>query len=96
MRKARTKLPGGEIIEREWKPCELYQLYARGFRDGAGTKPMRKDHMGLEPYDRGYTDGVAAVRAACSAEAKRLEYEPTVLRAMRAVEHQSVEQEKKT
>lgn len=80
-RNAQTVLPGGKVIEREWSASERYQLYARGFRDGAATKPMRKDHIGLGPYDRGYADGVKATRAACRREAKRLGYRPTVLRA---------------
>lgn len=80
IRPAQTKLPGGKTVERDWKPSEIYQLYCRGFRDGAGTKPMRKDHMGLGPYDRGYAEGAQAARDACALEAKRLRYEPTILR----------------
>lgn len=91
-RKAQTKLPDGTLVDREWSKSERYQLYARGFRDGAGTKAMRKDHIGLGPYDRGYSDGIAATRAACNAEARRLAYEPTILRAADADETRSTEE----
>lgn len=81
IRKAQTKLPNGTVVERDWTPSERYQLFARGYRDGAGTKPMRADHMGLGPYDNGYAQGQAATRAACAAYAAKVEYRPTILRA---------------
>lgn len=80
-RMAQTVLPDGTIINRPWQANERYQLFARGFRDGAGTKPMRKDHMGLGAYDRGYAEGVAATKAACAAYAKEVNYTPAILRS---------------
>jgi len=68
-------------IKRPWTPHERYMLFARGFRDGAGTKAMRKDHEGLGAYDRGYAAGQAAAHAAVAAYAKEIGYEPTILRA---------------
>lgn len=81
IRKARTVMPDGTTVERDWNASEKYQLFARGFRDGAGTRPMRKDHMGLGPYDDGYRAGQEATRAATAAYAAKVGHSPTVLRA---------------
>lgn len=64
--------------EREWSPHEKYQLYARGFRDGAANHSMK--HEGLGSYDRGYADGIQARRMATSSYAREVGYEPTILR----------------
>jgi hypothetical protein len=77
-RLARTKLPDGTIVEREWTPHERYMLYVRGFRDGAAVKAMA--HSGLGAYDRGYADGRDARASAADAYAKEVGYEPTILR----------------
>lgn len=79
-RKALTLLPDGTIVERDWTKKECFHLYVRGFRDGAGARTKRKDHVGLGPYDRGYTDGLKAARDAAQNEAKRLDYKPEILR----------------
>jgi hypothetical protein len=79
-RLAQTELPGGKIVEREWTPHEQYQLYASGFRDGAGSRAMDKDREGLGAYDRGYADGKKARGAALKKYAKEIGYKPTILR----------------
>lgn len=71
---------GRDGVERPWTVTECYQLYARGFRDGAGTRAMRSDHVGLSVYDRGYADGCAATRAACTAYAKEIGHSASILR----------------
>lgn len=68
--------------EREWTPAEMYQLYFRGFRDGAGITAMR--HSGLPPYDRGYRDGKKARADACAVFAKEISYRPSILRVVAA------------
>lgn len=79
-RKAQTRLPDGTIVERDWTASERYQLYARGWRDGAGLRPTRKDHLGLGPYNRGYGDGSKARDAACEAEALRIGFTVRIVR----------------
>lgn len=64
--------------EREWSPAEKFQLYSRGFRDGAATRAMR--HEGLGAYEVGYAEGRQSVRLAVDSYAKRVGYEPTILR----------------
>ncbi len=81
VRKAQTKLPDGTLIERDWNARERYQLYVRGFRDGAAVKAMRDDHIGLGAYDRGYGDGRRALVLAAATYAEEVEYEPSILRA---------------
>jgi hypothetical protein len=65
--------------EREWSPSERYQLYARGFRDGAAVHAMK--HPGLGAYERGYAEGQQARRMATTSYAREIGYEPTILRA---------------
>ena len=79
-RLAQTRLPDGTMVDRQWFPSELYHLYARGFRSGAGGHAMRPDHQGLLAYDRGYEDGQKATREAVGAYAKEIGYEPSILR----------------
>ncbi len=79
-RKAQTRLPDGTFVEREWSAHERYQLYMRGFRDGAGIKSMRDDHIGLGAYDRGYGDGRDALHTDLDAYGKEVGHEPSVLR----------------
>lgn len=81
VRKAQTMLPGGRIVERDWTAAECFKLYRDGWTDGAAIHAMRKTHVGLGPYERGYADGRKARNDACEAEAKRVGYEPTILRA---------------
>lgn len=70
---------GFDGTEREWSPSERYQLFVRGFRDGAAVHAMR--HAGLGAYDRGYAAGQQARRMATSSYANEIGYEPTILRA---------------
>jgi hypothetical protein len=79
-RLAQTKLPNGEVIERPWSPHERYMLYAAGFKDGAGVRPIDLEREGLGAYDRGYADGQAARSNAIKAYAEAVGYEPTILR----------------
>lgn len=65
---------------REWSPRERYVLYRRGFRAGAGIRPIESEAEGIEAYDRGYDDGVAALGKASARYAKRVGYVPEVLR----------------
>jgi hypothetical protein len=71
----------GSKTGRPWTTHERYQLYAAGFRAGAGMRPIDGDRSGLGAYDRGYADGLKAMREAVSAYAGRIGYEPTILRA---------------
>lgn len=84
-RKARTLLPNGTLVERDWSPAEIYALYVRGFRDGACTRAIQDEMDGLGAYHRGYADGRRMTQKACAAEAKRLGYEPTILRTMQPI-----------
>lgn len=79
-RLAQTALPGGKIVEREWTPHERYMLYSRGFRDGAGGRPIDTEREGLGAYDRGYKDGHTARCKAMKDYAEEIGYEPTILR----------------
>lgn len=79
-RLAQTRLPSGKIVEREWTPHERFQLYAAGFRDGAGNRAMDKDREGLGAYDRGYAEGKKSRGKALKAYAKEIGYKPTILR----------------
>lgn len=74
------RLPGGRVIERPWQRSELFQLYMRGWRDGAGSKPMRKDHMDCPEYDKAYAAGCKAREAVSRRVANRLRHTPNILR----------------
>jgi len=65
-------------MSKTWTPAEAYQLYMRGFRDGASITAMK--HSGMEPYERGYKDGMLARHAACSKFATEVGYVPGILR----------------
>lgn len=65
--------------EREWSASERYQLFTRGFRDGAAIHAMR--HSGLGAYELGYAEGQRARGLAVDAYAKKVGHVPTVLRA---------------
>lgn len=80
VRKAQTRLSDGTFVERDWSAGERYQLYMRGFRDGAAIKAMRDDHIGLGAYDRGYGDGRHALHVALDAYGKEVGHVPSVLR----------------
>lgn len=69
--------------EREWSAREKFQLYSRGFRDGAATRAVR--HEGLGAYELGYAEGRQSVRLAVDSYAKRIGYEPTILRTAETV-----------
>lgn len=70
-----------DAAPRAWRPAELYQLYCRGFQDGAGRRAMRVERgADTEAYQRGYRDGQVAGRKAATAYAAEVGYEPTVLR----------------
>lgn len=80
VRLAQTVLPDGSLVDREWTPAERYRLFARGFRDGAGTRGVRKECAGLGAYERGYAEGREATYKACADYAALVGYTPTVLR----------------
>jgi hypothetical protein len=80
-RLAQTRLPGGKLVEREWTAHERYMLYASGFKDGAGVRPIDKEREGLGAYDRGYADGRLARSNAIASYANEVGYRPTILRA---------------
>lgn len=63
---------------REWSPNEKYQLYVRGFRDGAAIRAMQ--HPGLGAYELGYAEGQQSRRLAANSYAIRIGHEPTILR----------------
>ena len=65
---------------REWSAGEKYQLYIRGFKDGASARAVRDDHEGHPSYDRGYEEGRSAANAAISTYAKEIGYTPNILR----------------
>ena len=67
---------------REWNAREKYMLYAQGYRDGSGTRPIRPDSSGLAAYDRGYSDGKKQRNEAVQKYADEIGYVPTILRAM--------------
>jgi hypothetical protein len=71
---------GADGKERPWTPEELFQLYMRGWRDGAGGHAMRKDHDDILEYEHGYSDGRIAWGVAAARACKKLKYEPSVLR----------------
>ena len=79
-RLAQTKMPNGTVVDRPWTSGERYQLYRRGFRDGAGGRGVRHECEGLGAYDRGYAEGRATASAAISAYAQEIGYTPTILR----------------
>lgn len=65
---------------------EKYQIYMRGWKDGAGGKPQRLDHvdhatLGHE-YIRGFTDGMHAKGEASRAALERLKHTSSILRTM--------------
>ena len=66
--------------ERPWEPAESYMLYTRGWRDGVSRFAMRPDHLDIQEYCRGYSDGYKAHQAACAKACKRLKYKPEILR----------------
>jgi hypothetical protein len=80
VRLAQTKLPGGKIIERDWTVHERFQLFAKGFRSGAGVRAIDPACEGLGAYDRGYDEGIQARRDAVDAYAKEIGYTPSILR----------------
>jgi hypothetical protein len=71
---------GSDGVERPWTKDEKYVLFMRGWRDGAGTHAMRKDHEDVQEYARGYQAGYDARVFAASSAAKRIKYKPRVLR----------------
>ena len=75
------KAKGIDGAEREWTPGENYQMFARGWYDGAGSKPVRPDHEGHPEYEAGFTDGVQAKYEALQRYCKRTGYAPEILRA---------------
>lgn len=79
-RLAQTRRLDGTVVERAWTPHERYMLYASGFKDGAGIRPIDSARAGLGAYDRGYEDGVEARREAVGAYASEIGYVPSVLR----------------
>lgn len=64
--------------KREWSSNEKYQLFVRGFRDGAAIHAMR--HPGLGAYELGYAEGQQARGRAVDAYAKKIGHVPTILR----------------
>jgi len=44
-------------VEREWTPAEKFQLYIRGFKDGAGARVQRIEESKLSFYREGYEAG---------------------------------------
>jgi len=71
---------GADGKERPWQVNELYQLYMRGWRDGAGLKPMREDHMDCPEYNEAYAEGGRARQRVSNKAVKRLGYKPGILR----------------
>jgi hypothetical protein len=63
---------------REWNERERYQLWRRGFRDGAGSAAKR--HPGFVDYERGWEEGAAARIAAGNKFAAEIGYAPSILR----------------
>jgi hypothetical protein len=51
-------------------PKERWQLWRRGWRDGAGVRAKR--HQGQEDYERGYGEGYAVFCKASDVERRRL------------------------
>lgn len=64
--------------------ANLFHIYCRGWRDGAGYKGIRDDnakHPTLgEQYMRGWNDGRKAAQDAAAAMSKETGYEPSILR----------------
>lgn len=80
MRLAQTILSDGTILEREWTVSEQYQLYRRGFKHGASLKSIHKEYIGIEAYNKGYSDGSFSIKEACQKYANSIGYEPSILR----------------
>ncbi len=64
----------------------LYQLYLRGWRDGAAFRaldPSLRHHANekfREAYERGYSEGREALNAAGKIASERYGYTPSILR----------------
>jgi hypothetical protein len=79
---------GAEMVYTGKDPTkEIYWSYRRGWRDGAGTRPLdekftkHKTREDLKAeYELGYTDGKAALDAAMGAACERIGHEPEILR----------------
>jgi hypothetical protein len=71
---------GSDGVERKWEPSELFQLYSRGWLDGANGAVMRPDHLDVPEYSDGYVQGYRARGNALYKACKRLKYKPEVLR----------------
>lgn len=74
---------------REFEPSEarsLYQLYLRGWRDGAAFRALDQElrkhpnEKFREAYERGYSEGRVALNAASEVASERYGYKPTMLR----------------
>lgn len=72
------------VTKRENTPSERFQIYMRGWRAGAGVKPIdpvAEGHptLGLD-YIKGYDEGIKVRREASVAAAARYGYTPSILR----------------
>ena len=79
-RLAQTRAPDGVLVERPWRPYELFTLYMRGWTDAAATRAMRADHIDVPEYDKGYRAGKQARCAVVTRTASRFGYKPEILR----------------
>ncbi len=72
------------MIDRSTQEANRYHVFARGWRDGAGSHAMRPDHMNhptlAVDYEAGYASGRDAYSNAMTAASARLGYVPCVLR----------------
>ncbi len=61
-----------------------YHTWCRGWRDGAGMRPMRPDHSAHPTlgttYDEAYAGGQQAARDMAAVAAARFGYTPSILR----------------
>jgi ADP-ribose pyrophosphatase YjhB (NUDIX family) len=76
----RTPVTRGAPTQRDWTPSERYQLYLRGWKDGANIRAMDPFSQEFPPYGRGYADGRRARSAAAEEYAKEIGHIPMVLR----------------
>ena len=65
---------------RNWMPVEKFQLYVRGFKDGAAGIMKPQSNKDLPPYEAGYADGRRLLSQAAHVYARSINYKLSPLR----------------